>query len=195
MNSYLSCFTKCLLNWRSPVSFEVFQDASPNNAAKANGHSISNKPSQMMKRDRLVGSHEPIASGERLQQGSFPQGDRAILFWVAKPSVPEPMALCCHSRSRAVPPHPSVDTWVCFARLCLVTICYQVIGPVTPSPARFRSSDSAKISSRQGASAVQFVLRRYPARCDRLKSPDCLTDSPTSVWGVGGCYQVYLTML
>src|SRR5207248_3320687 len=125
-----------------------------------------------MEGDRLIGGRKRIASGERLQQGSLPQRDRPILFWVAKPPVPEPMALRGQGRSRAVPGHPSIYARVCLARLCLVTIRYQIIGPVTPRPAWFRRTDSAKISRRQGASTVHCVPRRYPARLNWLKSLD-----------------------
>jgi hypothetical protein len=106
------------------MGLQMFQNAPRYDLAKANGHSIPYQSPQMMERNRIVGSCEPVLSGECLQQGSLAQGYGAILLWVAEPSVPKAMALRRHGRCGVVPRHPSVDAWVRLARFCFVTISY-----------------------------------------------------------------------
>jgi len=106
--------TVLLLTGTTPIlGFQVFENTSPDDASKSNGHSISYKSAQMMKCDWIVGSRKPVASGERLQQGSLTQGDSAILLWVAESSVSEPVALRGDSGTEAVPRHPAINPGIC----------------------------------------------------------------------------------
>ena len=129
--------------WRNRGKMGV--DAACDRATKFHRNGIADQAPQYLEAHLTAIGNERVVTREALNDCRFPQGDRAILFRMPKPAIPEPIALRRHGGGRLVPLHAAVDAGVGPAAFCAMAFGDEMLRPVAPRAARLRYLDAFEI--------------------------------------------------
>src|SRR5690606_2855641 len=103
------------------------------------GHRISDVATDCLEMDVLTRGDELKVPRKTLKQGRLSEGDRSVLFRMPESPASVVEALSRNRRSRGVPQHPAIHTWVPASELTLrVASCHQARRPVSPGATGLR---------------------------------------------------------
>src|SRR5260370_21346344 len=155
----------------------MFHDCLADRSCESHGHRVPNHPPDPLEFEVGTPAHELVLLGERLQQRTLPQGEAAILLWMAEATIAETEDLRRDRGRWFVPFHATIDARIVRAGLFLVAVGAKFTGPVAPGASGFRDSDASQVSSGKSAAPVERVGFRRFTRVERRKLSQHVGDS------------------
>ena len=118
-------------------------DAIANDFSQPHWHGIADHASDGLEAVFPAWLHEFVVGRERLENRSFAQGEAAVLFRVAEPSVAEAVKLRRDGGRGFVSLHAAIDAGIGLAPFLAMTLGNEIFWPVPPRAARRGGFDAA----------------------------------------------------
>ena len=139
-------------------------------------HRVANHSANGFEAISFSGFHEFVVCGERLEDGTFAEGDGAVLLGVAEASVAEAKELRGDGGRRFVGLHAAIDAGVGLTGFLFVTLRDEAGRPVAPSPTGFGVANTLEVGGGKTAAPVERIVRIGVASIKSRQAADDVGD-------------------